>query len=36
MITTNADSVFIDTNVLVYANVKESPLHQLAIKSIQS
>ncbi|HGJ66158.1 TPA: PIN domain-containing protein [bacterium] len=33
--TSNADSVFLDTNVLVYANVKESPLHQLAIKAIQ-
>ena len=32
----DVNSVSIDTNVLVYANVMESPLHQLAIKTIQS
>ena len=32
----DVNSVFFDTNVLVYANVMESPLHQLAIKTIQS
>lgn len=34
--TVDANSVFLDTNVLVYANVMESPLHQLALKTIQS
>ena len=29
-------AVFLDTNVLVYANVSESPLHQVALKTIQA
>ena len=36
MMIVDVDSVFLDTNVLVYANVMESPLHQLALKAIQS
>ena len=36
MMIRDVNSVFFDTNVLVYANVVESPLHQLAIKAIQS
>jgi len=33
--TTGVNSAFLDTNVLVYANVMESPFHQSAIKTIQ-
>ncbi|MBW4688855.1 MAG: PIN domain-containing protein [Komarekiella atlantica HA4396-MV6] len=29
-----ANSIFIDTNILVYANVSESPFHQAAIQAI--
>ena len=32
----DVDSVFLDTNVLVYANVSESPLHQVALNTIQT
>lgn len=35
MMNGNVDSAFIDTNILVYANVIESPLHQLALNTIQ-
>lgn len=33
--TTDAESVFIDTNVLVYANAEEAPKHDLALSRIQ-
>jgi len=33
MMIRDVNSVFLDTNVLVYANVMESPLHQLLIKN---
>ena len=29
------NSIFIDTNVLIYANVVESPLHRIAINAIE-
>lgn len=32
----DADAVFIDTNILVYANVSESPFHEAALQAIQS
>jgi len=32
----DVDSIFLDTNVLVYANVSESPLHQVALNAIQT
>lgn len=31
-----ANSVFLDTNILVYANVSESPFHQAALQTIQN
>ncbi len=31
-----ADGVFLDTNVLVYANVASSPLHQRSLEAMQS
>ncbi|GIK41618.1 MAG: ribonuclease VapC [Chloroflexota bacterium] len=31
-----ADLVFLDTNILVYANVASAPLHQAAITAIQN
>jgi predicted nucleic acid-binding protein len=31
-----ADLVFLDTNVLVYANVASAPLHQTAISAVQN
>lgn len=31
-----ADPVFLDTNILVYANVASAPLHQAAITAIQN
>jgi predicted nucleic acid-binding protein len=34
MATTAADPIFVDTNVLVYANVKEAPLHALALSAL--
>jgi predicted nucleic acid-binding protein len=36
MVTAGDDRVFLDTNVLVYANVAESPLHASALKAIQT
>ncbi len=36
MVTTDAKSVFLDTNVLVYASVAEAPLHQVARDAIQA
>ena len=30
------NSVFLDTNILVYANVSESPFHQAALQKIQN
>ena len=32
----DVDALFLDTNVLVYANVSESPLHQVALNAIQT
>lgn len=34
--TASADALFIDTNVLVYANVAASPLHDTALQAIHS
>lgn len=31
-----ANSIFLDTNILVYANVSESPFHQAALEKIQN
>lgn len=31
-----ADRVFLDTNVLVYANAAEAPLHQVALRAIET
>ena len=36
MATTDADGLFVDTNVLVYANVAEAPLHQTALDAIST
>lgn len=36
MTTGAAEAVFLDTNVLVYANVASSPLHQRSLEAIQS
>jgi predicted nucleic acid-binding protein len=36
MVMTDDKSVFVDTNILVYASVPESPLHLVAINAIQS
>ena len=38
MTTTAAEqpALFVDTNVLVYANVAEAPLHQAALNALQS
>lgn len=30
-----AESLFLDTNILVYANVAQAPLHQLARRTIE-
>lgn len=35
MATTDANPIFADTNVLVYANVAAAPLHAIAIQAIQ-
>ncbi|MGH8001916.1 MAG: type II toxin-antitoxin system VapC family toxin [Brasilonema sp.] len=32
----DANAIFMDTNILVYANVSESPLHEVALQAIQS
>lgn len=34
--TGDANSVFLDTNILVYASIPESPLHLVAIQTIQA
>ncbi len=34
--TGDANSVFLDTNILVYASIPESPLHLVAIETIQT
>jgi predicted nucleic acid-binding protein len=34
-VTTGVNSVFVDTNVLVYANVASAPLHQEALEAIR-
>ena len=36
MATAAADAVFLDTNVLVHANVAESPMHQVALQAIET
>lgn len=36
MVTLGDDPVFIDTNVLVYANVASAPLHQVAQETIEA
>ncbi len=36
MATMDAEPLFVDTNVLVYANVLETPLHEPALAAIQS
>jgi predicted nucleic acid-binding protein len=35
MVTTGDDAVFLDTNILVYASIPESPLHLVALNAIQ-
>lgn len=35
MVTLGAEPIFVDTNVLVYANVASAPLHRLAQETIQ-
>ncbi|UBF29267.1 type II toxin-antitoxin system VapC family toxin [Kovacikia minuta CCNUW1] len=36
MVTTGGNIVFLDTNILVYASIPESPLHDIAVNSIQT
>ncbi len=36
MVNSDASPVFIDTNILVYANIKGFPLHQVALEAIQT
>lgn len=36
MTTGDVEAVFLDTNVLVYANIASSPLHQRSLEAIQS
>jgi predicted nucleic acid-binding protein len=36
MATADAEAVFLDTNVLIYANVAESPFHQIALRAVES
>ena len=36
MVTSGDNPIFIDTNILVYANIPAYPLHQLALQTIQS
>ncbi len=33
---TDASALFIDTNILVYANIKESPFHKRALQALQA
>jgi predicted nucleic acid-binding protein len=35
MATTGVESIFVDTNVLVFANVAEAPLHKVALAKLQ-
>lgn len=35
MATTGVESLFVDTNVLVFANVAEAPLHKIALAKLQ-
>ncbi len=35
MITEDNQRIFVDTNILVYANVTESPFHELAVRKIR-
>jgi predicted nucleic acid-binding protein len=35
MMISDVDTVFLDTNVLVYANVATAPNHQVALTAIQ-
>jgi predicted nucleic acid-binding protein len=35
-VTTDVNAVFLDTNILVYASILESPFHQAAINAIQT
>jgi predicted nucleic acid-binding protein len=35
MATTGVESLFVDTNVLVFANVAEAPLHKVALAKLQ-
>lgn len=35
MATTDDNAVFLDTNILVYANVQEAPLHNVALEAIE-
>jgi predicted nucleic acid-binding protein len=36
MVMTGADAVFLDTNILIYASIVESPFHQAAVNKIQA
>lgn len=36
MVMMGDNTVFIDTNVLVYASIPESPLHSVALNAIQT
>jgi len=36
MAMTDAEPVFLDTNILVFANVAEAPLHELAHEAIET
>jgi len=36
MATTDAKPLFIDTNILIYANVSAAPLHEQALKAIKT
>ena len=36
MVNSDASPVFIDTNILVYANIQGFPLHQVALEKIQT
>ena len=36
MATPDVETLFVDTNVLIYANVAEAPLHQAALQAIQA
>lgn len=36
MMSGDANSVFLDTNILVYASIPESPFHLVALNAIQT